>query len=238
MKTNWKPTLGTFGKALPGAIAVNFSESGGSNCSNRCQLKDNGCYAQGTEEFKPSIQVSGIRKREAGFAACCDHYRDQIEKRKDPIPWIRFSSFGSVPNRPLKQDEVIAFVKMVRAFPTGVPVHFPVESPEKAERFRMLAVAFDLPLVVRESIQSKAGLDRAIRSGAPSSMVFHDGGTLRERVRNAAEYARTIPGARICPAIASTAFRRPVKIKCGEGKNGCTFCSRADVSMVVYPLHS
>lgn len=239
--TTWKPSVGTFSKALPGAISLNFAESGGANCSNQCQALQRGiCYAIHTERMKPSIAVSGERKRETGFAACCDQYRADIERKVSKgeiIPWIRFSSFGSVPNRPLNQEEIIAFVKLVRSFPAGVPVHFPVESPEKAERFRMLAVAFDLPLVVRESIQSKARLDRVIASGSPSSVIVEEGETKRDRLANAISLAKTIPGAKVCPAIASTVNSRPVKIKCGVGKGGCTACSRADVSLVLYPQH-
>ena len=231
---NWKPKIGTFGKALDGAISLNFSESGGVNCSNQCKLKGNGCYAIHTEKMKPSIAVSGERKREAGFAECCREYQSQIEKRKAPIPWIRFSSFGSVPNRPLSEEEISAFVSLVRSFPENVPVHFPVESPQKAERFRMIAVAFGLPLVIRESLQSKNRLKRDFGNG---SIVFNEGATLRERVKHARDFARKIPGAKVCPAIASTANKRPVKIKCGNGKHGCTACAREDVSLVVYPRH-
>ena len=231
---NWKPKIGTFSKALAGAVSLNFSESGGVNCSNQCKLKGNGCYAIHTEKMKPSISVSGERKRAAGFEACCREYQAQIETRKDPIPWIRFSSFGSVPNRPLTESEITAFVSLVRAFPENVPVHFPVESPQKAERFRMIAAAFDLPLVIRESLQSENRLKRDFRNG---SIVFNHGETLRDRVKNAREFARTIPGSRVCPAIASTANKRPVKIKCGQGKHGCTACAREDVSLVIYPRH-
>lgn len=236
-KTNsWKPTLGTFGKAVEGSIALNFAESGGPNCSTKCEaLKKGVCYAVHTEKVKPSIQVSGQRKREAGFAALCQAYKAQIQKRVakgEKIPWIRFSTFGSVPNRKLTPTELEAFADMVESFPADVPVHFPVETREKAERFRAIAVAFNLPLVVRESCQSDARMKSPENTG-PSSRIVFDGATKRERLDNAIALARKLPDARVCPAIASTILRRPKPIKCGQ----CTLCSQACIKTILYPQH-
>lgn len=239
MKTtqNWKPTLGSFSKALPGAVALNFSESGGANCSTQCQaLKLGVCYAIHTEKMKPSVQTSGERKRKMGFAPLCKAYQAQIEKRiakGDFIPWIRFSTFGSVPNRPLTGEEMKAFVSLIRSFPVGVPVHFPVETRVKAERFRAIAVAFALPLIVRESAQSDSGFQDSMKAGKPVSRIIYKGKTKRERLENARKIAKRSKGkARVCPAIASTILRtKPVK--CGQ----CTLCSRGDVTGILYPQH-
>ena len=233
-KQNWKPTLGTFSKAVPKAVALNFSESGGVNCSTKCEaLKKGVCYAVHTEKMKPSIQVSGERKRKAGFANLCKSYQRQIERKTakgETIPWIRFSTFGSVPNRKLTGLEMEAFAALVRSFPAGTPVHFPVETPEKAERFRAIAVAFDLNLVVRESAQS----DRRMRAtDKPCSRIVYKGETKRERLANAVSLAKSLPNARVCPAIASTILRRPKPIKCGQ----CTLCARPDVQTILYPQH-
>lgn len=235
--TTWKPTLGSFSKALPGAVALNFSESGGANCSARCQaLKLGVCYAVHTERLKPSVQTSGERKRKMGFANLCRAYQQQIEKRVakgDFIPWIRFSTFGSVPNRPLTGEEMQAFASLVRSFPPGVPVHFPVETRQKAERFRAIAVAFDLNLVVRESAQSDSGFRDSLAQGKQVSRIVYKGNTKRERLENARKIAKASKGkVRVCPAIASTILRtRPVK--CGQ----CTLCSRGDVTGILYPQH-
>ena len=236
MKNNWKPSLGTFSKAVPNSIALNFSESGGVNCSTKCEaLKKGVCYAVHTEKMKPSIQVSGQRKRELGFVGLCHAYeakiRALISKGVD-IPWIRFSTFGSVPNRRLTPGELEAFASMVESFPQGVPVHFPVETKEKAERFRAIAVAFKLNIVIRESCQSDARMVSPNNVGQSSRIVF-DGATKRERLTNAVAIARSLPAARVCPAIASTILRRPKPIKCGQ----CTLCAQSQIKTILYPQH-
>tara|TARA_R110000796_G_scaffold251769_1_gene383947 strand:+ start:11891 stop:12616 length:726 start_codon:yes stop_codon:yes gene_type:complete len=233
-KTSWKPSLGTFSKAVDGSIALNFSESGGTNCSTKCEaLKKGVCYAIHTEKMKPSIQVSGQRKRELGFVQLCNAYKAKIEtlvSKGVEIPWIRFSTFGSVPNRRLSLAEMLAFAEMVRAFPQGVPVHFPVETSHKAERFRAIAVAFQLDIVVRESCQSDK---RMHDSTGPCSRIVFGGATKKERLDVAVGMAKRIDGARVCPAIASTILRRPKPVKCGQ----CTLCSRSDVRVILYPMH-
>ena len=238
---NWKPTLGTFSKALPNAVSLNFAESGGVNCSPTCEaLIKNVCYAVHTEKMKPSIQTSGERKRLHGFAPLCDAYREDITRKASKgidIPWIRFSTFGSVPDRELTTEEESAFVKLVRSFPPGVPVHFPVETREKAERFRDIAKAYDLPIVVRESAQSDQRAVESLASGDPASRIVYEGKTKRDRLAKAQEIARNNPGASVCPAIASTILRRPVKIKCGSGKGGCTLCSQGNRTLILYPQH-
>ena len=237
---NWKPTLGTFSKALSGAVSLNFAESGGVNCSPTCEaLIKNVCYAVHTEKMKPSIQKSGERKRLHGFAPLCDAYREEITRKasKAIIPWIRFSTFGSVPDRELTTEEESAFVKLVRSFPPDVPVHFPVETREKAERFRDIAKAYDLPLVIRESAQSDQRAMESMSSGDPASRIVYVGKTKRDRLAKAQEIARANPGASVCPAIASTILKRPVKIKCGSGKGGCTLCSQGNRTLILYPQH-
>jgi hypothetical protein len=237
---NWKPTLGTFSKALSGAVSLNFAESGGVNCSPTCEaLIKNVCYAVHTEKMKPSIQKSGERKRLHGFAPLCDAYREEITRKasKAIIPWIRFSTFGSVPDRELTTEEESAFVKLVRSFPPDVPVHFPVETREKAERFRDIAKAYALPLVIRESAQSDQRAMESMSSGDPASRIVYEGKTKRDRLAKAQEIARANPGASVCPAIASTILKRPVKIKCGSGKGGCTLCSQGNRTLILYPQH-
>lgn len=236
--TTWKPTLGTFSKAIPKSIAINFSESGGENCSNKCQaLKLGICYAIHTERMKPSIQVSGERKRLAGFAYVCRAYALQIRKKVEngeAIPWIRFSTFGSVPNRPLTSDEVVAFVALVRSFPPSTPVHFPVETREKAERFRALSFAFDLNLTVRESCQSDKRAAECMESNLPSSRIVYNGATKRERLESARKIAKESKGkAVVCPAIASTILRKSEPMKCGK----CTLCAQSNRVLILYPQH-
>jgi hypothetical protein len=186
--------------------------------------------------MKPSVQTSGERKRELGFAPLCRSYRVLILRRLakgKSIPWLRISTFGSVPNRPLTSEEVLAFVDLMRAVPQDTPVHFPVESKAKAERFRALAHAHGLTYVVRESCQSDDSMIRSNDAGLPSSRIVYAGATKKERLANATRLAKTLKNARVCPAIASTINRRPNPIKCGQ----CNFCSRADITTVLYPQH-
>jgi hypothetical protein len=125
-------------------------------------------------------------------------------------------------------DEVAAFVGMIRAIPAGTPVHFPVETAEKAARFRAIAHAFGLPYTVRESLQDDSA------PVGPASRVVYGEGTKRDRLDAAIAIARASKGAaRVCPAIASTILKSPHKVKCGE----CKLCSRADVAVILYPQH-
>lgn len=239
--TKWAPRIGGFSKSLPGGISLNFAESGGANCSPDCQaLKAGVCYAVSTEKMKPSIRVSGERKRLAGFEACCNHYRQQISAlvaKGTAIPWIRFSSFGSVPNRELTAREEIAFVRLVRAFPENVPVHFPVESKAKAERFRGIIRDYELSIVVRESAQSDDRMAEGMANGEAMSRIVFKGRNKRERLATAQAMSKGNPDMGVCPAIASTILNRPVKIKCGQGKGGCTMCSQPG-RVVLYPQHN
>jgi len=241
MKTNkqtWKARVGTFSKALPGAVSLNFSESGGSNCSPRCKLLNAGCYAQHTELMKPSISVSGERKRKQGFANTCRQLTVSLmrESRKRKIPWVRLSSFGSVPNRLLGSHEVKAFVSLLKAVPEETPIHFPVETPGKAAQFRRLCNASGREIVVRESSQTEARAVNAIRDGGQVSLVV-GGGTKKENLAKAKTVAarlreKTGERAAICPAIASTINRRK-PVKCGQ----CTLCADKGCAAIVYPQH-
>ena len=174
-----------------------------------------GTFSKATEG---SIALNFSESGEVGFTNLCHAYKAQIQKRLakgDVIPWIRFSTFGSVPNRKLTPDELEAFADMVQSFPAGVPVHFPVETREKADRFRAIAVAFDLDLVIRESCQSDARMRSGDNTGQSSRM------------------AKQLPDARVCPAIASTILRRPKPIKCGQ----CTLCAQSQIKTILYPQH-
>ena len=235
MKPLWKPTIGSFSKAVEGSVSLNFAESGGENCDPSCSafvLKI--CYAMHTEKVKPCIAVSGKRKRLAGFAACCLEYAAQIKRKVakgESIPWLRFSTFGSVPNRPLSAGEVSAFVTLVRSFLDGTPVHFPVETADKARRFRSIAAIHNLPLVVRESCQTDARAAECLAQGLPSSRIAYHGRNKRERLANAMLSAKGT-GAAVCPAIASTILKRN-RIKCGQ----CTLCAQSSRIQIIYPQH-
>lgn len=232
----WKPTLGSFSKAVPDAFSINFGESGGKNCSPKCEaLKAGICYAVQVEKLKPSVKIKGLRLEKLGFYKTCLAYRLEIDKRVAKglgFPWVRLSTFGSVPNRPLKGFEVAAFVSMIRALPKGAPIHFPVESAQKAERFRAIAVAYDLPLIVRYSCQSDSTAKKEHKAGRAASRIVFQGATKRDRLKTAQAMARKMTNASVCPAIASTILKRPKSIKCGE----CTLCAQPG-KLILYPQH-
>jgi hypothetical protein len=228
MSTKWKPNIGSFGKALEGSISMNFSANGDSNCSNKCPQKANGtCYGLNIEKLKPSVKVSGDRKRETGFLNCVNNYRKQIAKKTE-LPWIRFSSFGSVPNRPLNNDESEAFKALAHHASNLGPIHFPVETQAKRERFEKLVPQ---GVKVRESAHTMRRALNLAKKSIPNSVVFTKGETLRDRIDNAKEYAKKKrdEGLKmvVCPAIGSK------KIKCGA----CTLCSKLD-GTIIYPQHS
>lgn len=235
----WKAKAGTFSKAVEGAISVNFSESGGANCAKACTMHpDNGgaCYAVVVEAMKPSVQVSGERKRTQGFARTCLEIASDIE-RKGLIPWVRFSSFGSVPNRALYHLEQEAFKHLIKVvIATGAPVHFPVET--EAKRQRMQALCDEVKpnaITVRLSGQTIGKSLNARDKGIATSVVFTDGANKKERLANAKAWAakhRKSHGALVCPAIASTIERKAKKVKCGE----CKACSQPQ-HLIVYPQH-
>lgn len=234
----WKPTLGGFSKAVEGGLSINFGTSGGRNCSPQCQaLKKGLCYAVHTERLKPSIQIKGERLESLGFYKACLAYKHEIEKRKakgETFPWVRLSTFGSVPNRPLRSHEIEAFVAMIKSLPDDAPIHFPVESRQKAERFRAIAWANGLQdrLIVRLSAQSDKTAKEEHDKGNACSRIVFDGATKRERLANAHKLSRKLKQASVCPAIASTILRRPHKVKCGE----CKLCAQPG-RLILYPQH-
>lgn len=239
----WKAKAGTFSKAVEGSITVNFSESGGSNCSKACTMHpDNGgaCYAVVVEAMKPCVQVSGERKREQGFARTCIDIADDINKKLakgETIPWVRLSSFGSVPNRALSNLEQLAFKQLVETLiATKAPVHFPVETESKRHRMQVLCDAVKPgAIVVRLSGQTLGKALNARNKNIATSVVFTVGNNKRERLANARVWAakhRKSHGAMVCPAIASTIERKAQKVKCGA----CKACAQKQ-HLIIYPQH-
>jgi len=235
--STYKAKLGSFGKAINGSVSANFGQSAGANCSRKCRYYGRGCYAVGIERRKPSVSKSGLYREQQGFLVTCmqlaSDLRQRVE-RGDEIPWFRFSSFGSVPNRPLTGPEEIAFVSLCKAIPKGTPVHFPVESGEKASRYRTLFARHGINIVVRESIQSRRSLPKGFARGQVSIGGGQVGKPLRENLKSSRALARKLgSSSRVCPAIAATAMRRN-PVKCGQ----CNFCARPDIKTIIYPIHS
>lgn len=228
-KKQYAATCGTYSKAIPGALALVFSTSGGANCSDQCKCKHDGtCYAIGTQTRKPSIRVGGEYREKQGFAKTCLDLAKDLAKRRgrgDAIPWVRLSTFGSVPNRPLSNLESEAFKHMMAQVPPSVPVHFPVETEQKRLRYQALCDEVGLGHVVRISAQSLKTAAKAHKQGLACSTVWRDGKTKRERIANAKAWAEDKEGVTVCPAISADA-------KCGA----CTACAEQG-GLVIYPRH-
>ena len=194
------------------------------------------CYAA-TCEARPDRQ-NLVRKldriEDADPAAVVDIADAELRQRRYRLPWFRLSAFGSVPDR-----IPAGFVRMLeRVHDAGTPIHFPIEDPERVDRYRSalpdgIAVRWSIPMGDSESWTTYAG---------PCSTVA---GSMRDRPKQRIEDARTIASERrqatgrrtiVCPAIVTSTLRRTDKsvraVKCGE----CRHC--ADTSTdVVYPVH-
>jgi hypothetical protein len=242
--------LGSFGKALPGAVALNFSPSASSWCSDFCQHKRASCYAKNNEARKPSLQANLTWKQDNQL----DYIRAIIESpthtaRVSAAPWVRLSAFGTVPPSEVLQASkplTKAFRKLAELLgPLASRVHFPVETADKLATYRALGFRPRLSLQTQDPDE----IVDAVRAGIPVSLSVGDpadkapGWTLRnkDRARNFARKLRALlPGKRVtvCPAVLGRA-------KCGD----CTACADPGIAgskglkgpkgahVVIYPLH-
>jgi len=248
-----KPVLGTFTKAIPGAIAINFGLSGGKNCQRSCKHHwqstakhaTRACYASMIEYKRGSVRNKLAVLEETPASYVCDRAIqeiDALETMGQQIPWARISTNGSVPNAyhitPRFVDRFRALLS--RLIERGAPIHLPVESASKAQVYRKLVG--DL-VCVRESAQTD---HRFIHANGPVSTSGGErGDKLRERIAKSRELCRkrteaTGRRAYVCPAILATfrlklreRSRTAPKPHCGK----CTLCADSRVD-IVYPLHS
>ena len=224
--------LGTFSKAVTGAISCNFSENGGQNCSSLCPLKKSrACYGIRVESMRDNIKQSGISKRLAGPVACALSYAGQIKGIRHAIPWIRFSVFGSVPHS-LDEEGKQAFDILLKSAAEKGPVHFPVESPRKRKLYGNIGKKYGV--VVRESCHTVGRAINRKKEGIPASVVMakREGETRLELLARSKAWCKD-NGGMVCPAIASTFEKRKNRVKCGD----CKACASEHCSLVVYPQH-
>ena len=227
-----RPVLGGFGKATPGSVALNFATSGGKNCATTCRMHpDNGgaCYAATAENRWDRKQLLAKLQRHESTdpAVLISHAMAEVTESRNPIPWFRFSSFGSVPMQAPHNFRTLCALLVAM----DIPVHFPVESADKADHYR--TVLSGLPIAVRESISDPSRWTTAV---GPVSIVA---GNMAMSKPYRIRYAKNIASIRtnatgrktiVCPAIASK--RGNDKAKCGS----CTACSKSDID-IVYPMH-
>ncbi len=225
--------IGTFGKGVPGSITLNFAPSGGANCSNTCAMKGAGCYAQATENRKPSITVNLTRKHENRSAFLT--WLAEVWQPNASIPWIRFSSFGSVPfPGELLRTEKDAFrtlANKVHAF----KVHFPVETKDKYrsyEAFGFDTVRLSLQQATEQKILANARVGyrlSAVTASDPASKLSPLRGAIQAARALAARLRSRGIKVVVCPAIGDRTHTR----KCGR----CTACADNRIAVIIYPKH-
>ena len=238
-----RPVLGTFTKALPGAAALNYGTSGGANCDTGCPYHPAStsaqaapdaarCYAATCERRHDRQQLAAklARHESAGADAITAQADQECRQRAYRLPWFRVSAFGSVPPSPpagLRQ-------LLQRLTDAGTPVHLPIETARKANRYRRHLDGTGV--AVRESVATRR---RWLTAPAACSLVA---GSMQQRpaervqaAKRAAQDRTAATGRRciVCPAVAATHLRTGSKrAKCGA----CTACADPAID-VVYPVH-
>ena len=243
-----RSVLGTFSKAVPGAAALNMGGSGGKNCSRACAMHPESespfavpgagrCYAATIESgFKGrNVKAKLDRIEETDPDEVVYQADAELRQRRYRLPWFRLSAFGSVPDR-----IPAGFVKMLQALhDADTPIHFPIEDPDRVERYRD---ALPDSIAVRLSIPTGDTRSWIDYSGACSTVAGSMEDSPMERIQDARDVASNRRQATerrviVCPAVASTTYRRKgrnvSKVHCGE----CTACADPATD-VVYPVHA
>lgn len=227
---NFGTLLGTFGKAIAGAVSVNFSVSGGEHCDDSCELKNSGCYACVSQKVKPSIYINLERKQNSK-----SEYLQQLASAKSikkmvSATWVRFSTFGSIyaPSA-LSQADNENLRTIAKAL-DHTKVHFPVETIEKG--LHMNTLGFKTRVSANTNVSR---LTEILSHGLNASVVIQGdkmarGKNKRLHSSKAFAYMRELNSqgisAKVCPAIAGNA-------KCGQ----CTLCANESIKVIVYPMH-
>jgi hypothetical protein len=268
--------LGSFSKGIKGAVSINFGISGGANCATSCrhhpihysgaESNDGKCYAVIVENRADRVQLKDKLERHEKLPASqivgralVELSRMKIHGRKLP-PWIRISTNGAVPApaEAIADRRYIPLLRELLAFAkdNGIPVHFPVETAEKAAFYA--DKCGDL-VAIRESIQTHDMTPctigaHAIPNGAASFTAGESvgkGSNKRKRILAAAVAAAAAWSARtgrktiVCPAVRVSFLSRykngktrdenrawRESAKCGS----CTACAMSHID-IVYPAH-
>ena len=270
--------FGSFSKGIKGALALNFGVSGGANCATSCRHhpahysggadRAGLCYANVVENRHDRVQLAAKLSRHENLPASTIVGRAMVELsalvgRGRAVPWLRVSTSGAVPTPaaaaadrrclPLLR-EVLTVAKNA-----GIPVHFPVESAEKAEFYRS---AIGSLATVRESIQTPDMTPETIANHPiPSGPVSFTAGesvpagpNKRGRILAAATAAAAAWSARtgrktiVCPAVrvsflsrtkAGKGSRTPAEVVAWRDRAKCGSCPGCAVETydIVYPAH-
>jgi hypothetical protein len=270
--------LGTFAKGVPSARTLNFGLSGGANCATSCRHhpthylggvpSDGACYAWKVELRPDRKETAAKLERHEKLPASIVTGKALVELSRavlhgKTVGWLRISTNGAVP-QPAEALADRRFLPLLREFlqtasRAGIPVHFPVESAEKAAFYRQHVG--DL-VTIRESIQTHnmqpstiAGHD--IPAGACSFTAGEEVGAgphKRARILAAAAAAaaawanRTGRKTIVCPAVrvsflartkagrGSRSAEQVAEWRAGAKCGSCTACALAHID-VVYPAH-
>jgi hypothetical protein len=270
--------LGSFSKGIKSARTLNFGISGGANCATSCRHHpihysagapmDGACYAFIVEKRADRQQLADKLDRHEKLPASVVAGKAVVELSRAIlygvfVGWLRISTNGAVP----PPKEALAdrrFIPLLREFlgvagGAGIPVHFPVESAEKAEFYR--AQVGDL-VTVRESIQTPEMSPETIEThdipaGACSFTAGENVGAgpgKRARILAAAAAAaaawakRTGRKTIVCPAVrvsflartkSGRGGRTPAQVaswRAGAKCGACTACALSHID-IVYPAH-
>ena len=231
-----RPILGTFSKAIPGSVSINWSESGGENCWDGCRFYDGECFAIRLEKAYPTFRSKGKRHRILGPVEIATRALCELTSLPEPPPWVRFSVGGSFPWSPRSIPGYVEALDRLSSWLVQAigadRVHCPIEEPRKAAAYRRIFSPWGISVI--ESVHNS---HRWLNSPHHSSWVAGNQGDGSEsclrQARTAAAERRAATGRPciVCPAIASKIVgTKPVH--CGPGQ--CTRCATDDVA---YPHH-
>lgn len=226
--------LGSFSKAVPDAVAINFAPSSGVNCSDTCKVKHQGCYARNTETRKPSIHVSLERKAQDQTGYLHNLTKPHTLIKLHHAPWIRFSVFGSVPPAARLTETDRKHLIMLAGFCDPETTHLPVETLAKVRTYQKLGFFPRLSLGPNPSTRR---IRNMLKLGIPISLIvdpMHQAPGWTDHAKTLAKLTarklRKIYQKKIlvCPAIIGSA-------KCGQ----CKACNGLPSSpnIIIYPKH-
>lgn len=217
------------------AIALNFSRSGGDWCSDSCLHKRNGtCYAMASQGMYKALYAKLKCHEEKGFEWTLKTALSAMEENPGDfaeIRFFRFSTHGTVPDRPFTREEKLALIRLGEILrKNDVMTHFPVETRRKYNEVLACGIQPRLSFQGRIEHAKRSGEITSVSIGSMSDKPLHR----IEQSRAIVEQLRKIgKDAHVCPAIEAKLERSPVDATCDR----CGICSFSTINVVVYPQH-
>jgi hypothetical protein len=223
--------ISKFSKGCKDSVALNACKGSGKFCSKTCPFHVEStskhkrtdkavCYTNKLQRLYPKLN-GFLNDHSNNFTAFLHGILADMKKIQDS-PWIRFSSFGSFPERTeLNNDQINLLSKIAKKLEKNIKketVHFPVETVSKYAFYKSLGFP------VRLSNQSEyLGLSE-------SKVIGNLAQPLKKRIAQAQAEAKRLRKNNlkvvVCPAIAGN-------LHCGN----CKACSCSRVDVIVYPVH-